>query len=387
MSGHIRRRGEHSWELKFDAGVDAKTGKRLTKYHSFKGTKADAKIKLAELVTAHAKGSYVDASKVTVAEHVAARIAQWQAAGVISGRTAERYRELHANQIEPHIGAKLVQKLRTIDVEAWHTTLRTKGRKDGKAGVSSQTIKNAHAVLAKALKDGAKHDLVARNVAVDQSAPPVRADEVTILAPNQVRDLEAKLVGHKMYAPVIVALFTGVRRGELLALRWHHVDFDTKTLHIRDSLDETKAGGVKIKPPKTEAGLRDIALPDIVIDTLHSHRKAQLEMRLALGLGKLPDDALVFPAMDGSSPRSPRIFSAEWCTLANSIGLGDISLHALRHTHASMLISAGLDVVLISKRLGHSNPSITLRIYAHQFAKRDDRAADAINAALAGFGP
>jgi integrase len=385
MSGHIRRRGARSWELKFDAGVDAKTGKRLTKYHSFKGTKADAKIKLAELVTAHAKGSYVDASKVTVAEHVAARIDQWQAAAVISARTAERYRELLANQIEPHIGSKPVQKLKVADIEAWHGTLRVAGRKDGKGGVSSLTVKHAHSLLAKSLKDGARHDLVSRNVAADQGTPKVETDEVTILAPDQVRDLVAKLAGHKMYAPVIVALFTGARRGELLASRWHHVDFDTKTLLIRDSLDETKLGGIKIKPPKTKAGIRDIALPDIVIDALREHRKTLLEQRLALGLGRLPDDGLVFPAADGG-PRSPRIFSAEWCTLAASIGLGDISLHALRHTHASMLIAAGLDVVLISKRLGHSNPSITLRVYAHQFAKRDDKAADAINAALAGFG-
>jgi integrase len=108
---------------------------------------------------------------------------------------------------------------------------------------------------------------------------------------------------------------------------------------------------------------------------------------MALGLGKLPDDAFVFPAQNGASPRSPRAVSAEWCDQAAAIGLGHISLHQLRHTHASMLIDAGLDVVIISKRLGHSNPSITLRVYAHQFAKRDDKAADAINAALAGFGP
>src|SRR5215510_3057204 len=113
-SGHIRRRGERSWELKFSAGVDAKTGRRLTKYHCFRGTKADAKIKLAELITSCAKGSYVDASKVTVAKHVAARIDQWQDAGVISARTAERYRELLDNQITPHIGSKPVQKLRTL---------------------------------------------------------------------------------------------------------------------------------------------------------------------------------------------------------------------------------------------------------------------------------
>jgi integrase len=108
--------------------------------------------------------------------------------------------------------------------------------------------------------------------------------------------------------------------------------------------------------------------------------------QLALGLGKLPDDALVFPGFDGEV-RSPRAFSAYWADHATQLGVADITLHALRHTHASQLIDAGIDVVTISKHLGHANPSVTLRIYAHLFRKRDDKAADAINAALAGFGP
>jgi integrase len=107
-------------------------------------------------------------------------------------------------------------------------------------------------------------------------------------------------------------------------------------------------------------------------------------MRMALGLGKLPDDALIFPAMNGG-PQSPRAFSAYWADHAAELGMSDITLHALRHTHASQLIDAGIDVVAVSKRLGHANPTVTLRIYAHLFRKRDDRAASAINAAVAGL--
>jgi integrase len=97
---------------------------------------------------------------------------------------------------------------------------------------------------------------------------------------------------------------------------------------------------------------------------------------------ELPDDALVFPALDGR-PLSPRTFSGDWGEAAEKFGMGDITLHALRHTHASQLIDAGVDVVTISKRLlGHASPNITLQIYAHLFRKRDDKAAEAINAAL-----
>ena len=106
---------------------------------------------------------------------------------------------------------------------------------------------------------------------------------------------------------------------------------------------------------------------------------------MALGLGSLPHDALVFPTFEGG-PQSPRAFSAAWTDAARSIGLGGITFHALRHTHAPHLINAGIDVAKTAKRLGHANANITLKVNAHPFSRRDDNAADAINAALAKFG-
>ena len=111
-----------------------------------------------------------------------------------------------------------------------------------------------------------------------------------------------------------------------------------------------------------------------------------LHSRIKLGLGKPSDDDFVFPALDGNT-LSPRAFSAEWGDVATSIGMPDVTFHALRHTHASQLIDRGVDVVTISRRLGHASPNITLKIYAHLFRQRDDKAADAINAALANLGP
>ena len=103
-----------------------------------------------------------------------------------------------------------------------------------------------------------------------------------------------------------------------------------------------------------------------------------------MGLGKMPEDALVFPRLNGTTPQSPRAFTGAWTDTAASIGL-PVTFHALRHTHASQLIDAGIDVVKISKRLGHSSPTVTLQIYAHLFRKRDDKSAAAINAAVASF--
>jgi len=151
---------------------------------------------------------------------------------------------------------------------------------------------------------------------------------------------------------------------------------------VREAVEETKAG-LRIKPPKSRAGVRDITLSAIVIEVLREHRRRQLEHRLMMGVGKLDNDALVFPRWDGS-PQWPNAVSALWATTARELGLS-VSFHALRHTHASQLIDAGVDVVTIASRLGHSSPAITLQVYAHLFRKDDTKAAAAINAAMGGL--
>jgi integrase len=380
--GHIRQRGKESWQIKFDAGRDPVSGKRHTQFLTFRGTRKEAQFKLAELIASVGKGSYVNRSSLTVLEHVRSRIEQWETLGKIAPKTSERYRELLENQIAPHIGKASLQKLKPADIERWHATLKARGRKDG-GGLGARTIRHAHRLLSKALKEAMRHDLVLRNAAAAEPPPQVNAEGVVVLDGEQIRLLVERLRGRAMYPRVITALFTGVRRGELLALRWRDLDLDTKepSLRVREAIEQTKAG-VRFKTPKTENGVRDISLPDIVADALREHRRQQLEQRLALGLGKLLDDALLFPKLDGS-PQSPRTFSNEWANVAASIGLPQITFHALRHTHASHLIDAGIDVVKISRRLGHASVDITLRVYAHLFRKRDDKSSAAINAAVA----
>jgi integrase len=376
MTGHIRRRSASSWELKFDIGTDA-AGRRRTRYASFKGTKRDAQIELAKLIASVSQAKYVEPNKITVAEWVRGRVDHWEAAGDISARTAERYRELVENQIAPHIGAKPLQKLRTLDIEEWHTTLRNSGRADGKSGLAPRTIGHAHRVLGKALRDAAKNELVFKNVVADESAPKVNNDEEMVIVKDVLAFVKS-LRGHRLFVPAMISLFTGMRLGELLALRWGHVDLDRKVIQVREALEETKAHGIRFKAPKTKAGRREITLPDILVDTLRELRKEQLEIRLKLGAGKLPDDALLFAGIDGALPSRKR-YSTAWSAFKPDLGF-----HNLRHTHASQLIDAGVDIVTISKRLGHAKPDITLRIYAHFFRKDDGKAAAAINAALNG---
>jgi integrase len=379
MKGHVRRRGENSFELKYEAGIDPRTGRRVTKYASFKGSKREAQIKLAELIASVAAGSHIDNSKITVAEFVRSRVDQWEASGDITARTAARYRELVENQIVPHIGEMLLQKVRPLHVEQWHADLRTKGRADGKGGIAPRTIGHAHRVLSSALNDAAENDLVMRNVLQSKSPPKVPDDEMIIVQDVPAFIATIKTNGRALYVPAMTSLFTGMRRSEILALKWGRVDLDQKVIKVLEALEFTTAHGIRFKPPKSKAGRRDITLPDILVDVLRDYRKAQLELRMKLGTGKLHDNDLLFADIDGA-PLSPNAVSAAWSDYAARIGMPEVTFHALRHTHASQLIDAGVDIVTISKRLGHAKPDITLRVYAHLFRKDDGKAAAAINA-------
>jgi integrase len=370
-AGHIRQRSPGSWEIRYPV-PPAPDGKRRTETKTVRGSKRDAQAALRAAMGTVDRGEHVEATKRTVGEHIKARVEQWQASGQISSSTHEHYEQLVA-LIAAHLGNVPLQKLTTVQLERWHTALRTKG-------LSAPVIRHAHNLLSRALADAVRHNLLVRNLAREQKPPAGRSAEVAIIPADQIAPMLARLEGSDLQAPVIVALYCGLRRGEQLALKWANVDLDGAKLHVVEALEETSAG-VTVKTPKTAAGRRTISLPAIVVAALRAHRRAQLEMRLVLGLGKPSDDALVFPGMDGRH-QSPRALSMAWLRATRRLGLPAVNWHALRHTHASMLIAVGVDVVTVSKRLGHSKPDVTLRVYSHLFAADDSAAAAAIDRAL-----
>jgi len=370
MRGHIRERSPGHWAIVIE--LRDETRKRKRKWHSFRGTKRETQIERARLIASIGQGTYVERSKMTVIEFVRARVDQWEAAAAITARTAQRYRQLVENQIAPHLGNRSLQKVTRLDIEAWHTALRN-------GGLAPRTIGHAHRVLGKALSDAESDGIVVKNICKVQKAPKVAAQEMVIV--HDVTDLVNKLRGSRLYVQAVVALFTGMRLGEILALSEGRVNLDGGIIEVREALEETKAHGIRFKAAKTKAGRRNITLPGIVVEALREHRKQLLETRMKLGLGKLNSNDLLFANLEGR-PLRPSAVSSDWGELAERIGMPEITFHALRHTHASQLISSGVDIVTISKRLGHAKPSVTLAIYAHMFTTDDSKAAAAIDAAL-----
>lgn len=387
MRGSVQRRGRESWRIRLDLGIDPATGKRRRPAITIRGKRADAEKKLAEMIAAKGNGKFVEPSKIIVADFVRARVLHWFKAGDISLRTRENYDDAVERHIAPFLGAHRLQALRTLDIEQWHVTLRTEGRADGQGGLSPRTIRAAHRILGKALREAVKHGLVSRNVCNGaeggEKPPKGESSEVEIIAAEEIAGVIDKLCGRAIYPKAMISLFTGLRRGEVLALQWGDIDFETKTMHVRRAIEETKAEGLRIKVPKTKAAIRDLVMPEIVIAALIELRREAMELRIAMGLGRLTNETLLFPHLFSRGLQSPNQYSGDWREAVISLRLPDVTLHALRHTHASMLIDSGVDIVRISKRLGHADPAITLKIYAHLFRQRDDKSANAIDTALA----
>jgi integrase len=370
MTGHVRRRGERSWELKFDLGTDPATGRRRIRYASFKGTKRDAEIELAKLVAAAAKGEQVDVSKSTLSEFLDRWERDWCGTNV-SPKTSERYRELLRLHVRPHIGAVRIQKLRATNLTELYGKLAPR--------LAPRTIGHVHRVIFQALSHAVNWDVISSNVAARVTPPRVAQEEIEILTASAIKAILDKSRGRPIYQIATLALATGMRRGELLALRWQDLDLDAGRITVARSLEQT-ATGLRFKEPKTRHGRRTFGLPPSAVDELRQHWKAQQELRLALGAGKAPPSALVFSDVNGN-PRRPDVISQTWRKTAKAAKVR-ATFHSLRHTHASHLIAAGLDVLTISRRLGHASPTITLSVYGHLFPQSDDRAAQAIEAAL-----
>jgi integrase len=383
MSGSIRQRGRRSWEIKFDLDVDPATGKRNTRYVSVKGSKRDAQARLTELLSEAARGVLVDPSKETLAAFLDRWDRDW-ASHNASLKTAERYRQLISHQIKPQLGVMPVQRIRPVHLNAAYAKLLQSGGIDG-APLAAKTVGHVHQLLRRALGHAAQWGVIAQNPAALVRPPRVTQTEIEIIREDEIKVVLDALRDRNppLYTIATLALATGMRRGELLALRWKDVDLDGGKLRIEQSLEQTKAG-LRFKAPKTKHGRRTVTLPASAVSDLVAHWKATAEQRLALGLGRSGPDDLVFAMWDGS-PHKPNTLTMTWLRASQVTGRR-INLHALRHTHASSLIAAGVDILTISRRLGHASATITLGVYGHLYGNTDDKAAQAVEQMFARIG-
>jgi integrase len=371
MSGHIRQRSPGSWEIKYDAGRDPITGRRRTRYATVKGGKKAAQQELRRLLATVDEGRFVEPSKLTVGQYLE-RWLDEHAKHKVSAKTFERYAELLRLHAVPVIGHHPLTRLEPLHIQAIHAGMRVRH-------LSAQTIKHCHRVLSEALKQAVRLRLVADNPAAAVDAPRVARIEMKVLDQAQTGALLRAAEKSTIYAPVLLAVTTGMRRGEILGLHWKDVDLDRRNLSVAQTLEETKAGGLVFKTPKTERSRRTITLPAIAVDALRQHRARQAADRLRVGSLWIDHD-LVCCRPDGM-PLSPRQLSKTFAALSRRLKLG-VRFHDLRHTHMSHLLAAGVHPKVASERAGHASISITLDVYSHVIPGMQEDAANKIDDAL-----
>jgi integrase len=235
-----------------------------------------------------------------------------------------------------------------------------------------------HVIIRKALADAARKRLIARNVALDADPPKVAGPgerEMATWTPAELQTFVAAIRDHRLGAAYVLAASTGMRRGEVLGLRWCDIDLATGTLSIRQTIVNV-AYQVQLSEPKTARGRRTISLDQATARALRAHQDRQREERLLLQR-PVEDDDLVFARLDGS-PVHPDYFSQTFERTVKRLGLRRVRLHDLRHTYATLALRAGVDAKTVSARLGHSTVAFTLDVYTKAVPQLDREAADRV---------
>lgn len=377
MRGHIKKRAKDSWSIVIDLGRDA-AGKRKQKWHTVRGTKKEAQAELSRLLNEINTGEYVEPSRMLVSDYLKRWLKDYAEPNV-SPKTSERYAQIIHGNIIPALGQYQISKLKPLHIQSFYTDCLTSGRKDRKGGLSAQTVVHFHRLLRKAFLQAVKWQLLARNP-VDAVEPPrPQRKEMEVVDEKETAQLLEKLAGSHLFVPVLMAVTTGLRRGEILALCWKDVNLEEGRITVNQSLEQTKAG-LRFKSPKTERSRRQVPLPGVTIDIVRDHKRKQNEERLRLGPVYQNND-LVFPRPDGS-PMPPDLLSTNFAAFIRRSGLKHIRFHDLRHSHATQLLLQGVHPKIVSERLGHSNIGITLDTYSHVLPGMQEDAVLKIDASL-----
>jgi integrase len=355
MRGHIEQRSKNkgTWSIKIALGKD-NSGKYKYKWYTVQGSKKDAERKLSELLHQLDTGSYILLGKTTVGEYLGRWLAEYVQPN-LSPRTAEGYEHIIHRYLVPAIGSLAIANLKPEHLQHYYSEALI-------SGLSAQTVRHHHTVLHKALQDAVEWSLLVRNVADAVSPPHTTQPEMQTWNESEVSIfLDAARV--TPYNELFyLALFTGMRRSELLALRWQDIDFIYGQISVNRSLHVLKGGKVIFRQPKTATGRRTIALPPSALLLLTDYRKQKDAEALLLARPVLDTD-LVFSTL--GKPLLPNTVTHAWGKLVKCTGLKAIRLHDARHTHASIMLKQGIHPKIVQERLGHSSIQITLDTYSH----------------------
>lgn len=366
--GSIQEREDGKCVVRFsvrDASGKLRRIKRVTR------NKTEAREILRQLRKQHEDGVDITSADLTV-EVFLTRWLEDNVRPSVRRRTYDNYESMVRVRLVPHIGGIKLRKLNPASIQKMYTDL-------SESGLSPRSVHHTHRALHKAMKHALRQGMIARNPCEAVDPPRAQGSEMKTLSSEQVGILLSGTEGQRFHALYVLAVTSGLRMGELLGLRWSDVEFDNRRLMVRRSLQKTKDGFAFVEP-KTAKSRRTVMLTDRALSALRTHRQHQLEDRLALGPA-WEDQDLVFTSEIGG-PMDPGNCAAIFKRALRRLELPDIRFHDLRHTCASLLLSAGTHPKVVSEMLGHSTIVLTLDTYSHVIPVMHSEAAETMERIL-----
>ena len=340
MKGSVQSsRGK--WWVVFYEGRDPTTGRKSYKWVSGWDTKADAEQERIRINYEMGLGSYVQPTKLTVADFLQRWLCDY-ARQSVAPKTFERYEEIIRSRLVPALGAHRLSDLSALQIQGAQTRWLASGR-------AAQTVVHYRRVLNVALAHAVKWGLLPRNPSAGVSLPRPEKREIRVPSAEELQRLLAAAEAAGFWLPVVLAVGTGLRMGEILGLRWEDIDLDRGLLVVRQSLEQTR-NGLRFKSPKTHRSRRPVYLPPFVSEVLGAQRAER---------------GLLFANAGGEPRWSVQSASRVFAQVADQAGVPDTRFHDLRHYHASTLLRQGANVKLIQERLGHARVQTTMDIYTH----------------------
>jgi len=384
MRGHVHKRQwkgrggkvQTLWYAVVDVGTGG-DGKRKQKWHGGFKTRREAELALTEIVRSLEKHSYISPQRTTLAEYVHDEWVPMMRTQVKKS-TWDSYRRNLENHVLPVLGGMPLQQLSSGHLNSLYRSLLGQGRRNGSGGgLSAKTVRNIHGALSKVLADAADQGLVGRNIATAARPPKPRKTgpkQIRFWTPAELGQFLAAVADDRLYALWHLAAMTGMRRGELLGLRWADVDLVDRRVSVRQTLISV-AYEITITTPKSHSA-RVIDIDPETAEVMRRHRKQQQEEYTTAG-AEFTSSSLIFGKPNGDVIH-PDVISQTFDKRVARVGVRRIRLHDLRHTHATIGLRAGVPVKVMSERLGHSTPAFTLQQYAHVIPGMQAEAAEAI---------
>ncbi len=373
MRGYIKKRAKGSYTIVVPLGRDTATGKYKQHWEAVKGNKADAARRLAEVQTDLFSGSFIKPDKTTVAEYLLdwlENTARFQ----VSPRTYEGYEMIIKKHLIPGIGDRYLSDLTGSVIQKYYAKKLKEPRnaKQGPTPLSAHSVRCHHRVLHRALKSAVIKRLISHNVADDTEPPIPVKKEFKSMTVAQLKLFIEELEGSPYYELLYTSLFTGLRRSEILALRWQDIDLQNGYLTVCRVLHRIK-GKFIFWDTKTEKSKATISLTPSTVTLLENYKQRRAGEYLLMGK-ELSDADLAFCRVDGT-PILPNCITEYWRRFADRIGMPDIRLHDARHTHATLMIKQGVNIKVVQERLRHTRIETTLGIYSHVLPGMQEEAA------------